>query len=579
MSLRDLGADEYTRHHHYPQTAESSKENSPLPASEELVAEANARSGHQSMQSTSPSVSNSTHLSDFVVTPPVDVIQADTSSSPGLGLVREYKNNIRRPTTSSSGASTSAVPFQKAASAVPRRAAHNQSVYSRDSFSNPPPRSLRNSWHIGPSLVHSQALSDLTPSSARPGLKSARKPAVRRLKSTAILDTDTNPIEKPWLRDSDPRKRISYLLTMSCMLLGAVAGAALCFFGARGIMFVGDVCLVMDEDFSSGLNTTRWAREVSMGGFGNGEFEMTTASSNNSYVEDGVLYIVPTLTSDVIGENAIFNGYTYNITGCTTANATACDAVSNLTLQTVINPVQSARLTTVNSTSIKYGRVEVVARLPIGDWLWPAIWMLPVNNTYGDWPMSGEIDIMEARGNAPSYPKQGRNYVRSSLNWGPTTFINSVAKTFGWWRERHSQYSDKFNTYTLEWNEKFIRMYVNDRNTPMLQLKFNKPFFERGNYPKTVVNGTTEIVLENPWQDAGDNAAPFDQAFYLILDVAVGGTQGWFPDGFGDKPWLDGSGVAMYDFARAQETWYSTWPSDPKRRGMAISSVKMWQTC
>ena len=49
---------------------------------------------------------------------------------------------------------------------------------------------------------------------------------------------------------------------------------------------------------------------------------MTTASSNNSFVEDGKLYIVPTLTSDVIGSNAIFNGYTYNITGCTNANCT-----------------------------------------------------------------------------------------------------------------------------------------------------------------------------------------------------------------------------------------------------------------
>ena len=52
----------------------------------------------------------------------------------------------------------------------------------------------------------------------------------------------------------------------------------------------------------------------------NGEFEMTTASSNNSYVDDGKLYIVPTLTSDVIGTNAIFDGYTYNVTGCTNTN-------------------------------------------------------------------------------------------------------------------------------------------------------------------------------------------------------------------------------------------------------------------
>ena len=47
---------------------------------------------------------------------------------------------------------------------------------------------------------------------------------------------------------------------------------------------------------------------------------MTTGFDNNSYVQDGHLYIVPTLTSDVIGSDALFNGYTYNITGCTNTN-------------------------------------------------------------------------------------------------------------------------------------------------------------------------------------------------------------------------------------------------------------------
>lgn len=51
-------------------------------------------------------------------------------------------------------------------------------------------------------------------------------------------------------------------------------------------------------------------------------------------------------------------------------------------------------------------------------------------------------------------------------------------------------------------------------------------------------------------------------AFYLILDLAVGGTSGWFPDNVGGKPWLDGSNTAMSDFVSAQDQWYSTWGSD-----------------
>lgn len=114
---------------------------------------------------------------------------------------------------------------------------------------------------------------------------------------------------------------------------------------------------------------------------------MTTASRNNSFVKDGFLYIVPTLTSDSIGNDAIFDGTVYNITGCT-FNQTrpnngfitrggqtffdeegyvkACSAVSNRTAGTVINPVQSARINTKGKSSIRFGRVEVRAKMPTG---------------------------------------------------------------------------------------------------------------------------------------------------------------------------------------------------------------------
>ena len=120
---------------------------------------------------------------------------------------------------------------------------------------------------------------------------------------------------------------------------------------------------------------------------------MTTDSTNNSFVKDGFLYIAPTLTSDNLGEAAITDGFVYNITGCTynvthgasyttqTTNTSsiasnadfnvkaytaACSAVSNSTTGSIINPVQSARLSTRVSASIKYGIVEVRAKIPRG---------------------------------------------------------------------------------------------------------------------------------------------------------------------------------------------------------------------
>ena len=119
-----------------------------------------------------------------------------------------------------------------------------------------------------------------------------------------------------------------------------------------------------------------------------------------------MFYIVPTLTSDIIGQDAVLNGHMYNLTGCTSVNATDCGTVSNSSAGVVINPVQSARITTRNSHNIQFGKVEIRAKLPRGytfiirlfhswtdafcrDWLWPALWMLPVNDDYGIWPASG----------------------------------------------------------------------------------------------------------------------------------------------------------------------------------------------
>ncbi|GBE85656.1 glycoside hydrolase family 16 protein [Sparassis crispa] len=396
----------------------------------------------------------------------------------------------------------------------------------------------------------------------------------KRARSTML----TSEIEKPWLTEKDAYSRLSYFLTYAMMFLGIAGGAVRCYFGWKDIPRLGNICLVMEDDFNS-LDTNVWYHEVDMGGFGNGEFEMTTTSSNNSFVEDGRLYIVPTLTSDVIGYDNVMNGYMYNVSGCTSANLTSCGTVSNSTAGTVINPVMSARLSTLNSYSIQYGKVEVVAKIPTGDWLWPAIWMLPVKNTYGPWPASGEIDIMEARGNGISYPAQGVNYVRGSLNWGPTSWLNSVYKTYGWWTNRRSTFADNFHTYTVEWSPKFVRIYVDTRLDYMLDLSLNEPFFKRGDYPETILNGSQYIVTPNPWEDGTPNVAPFDQPFYLILNVAVGGTNGWFPDNVGNKPWLDGSLTAMRDFAAAQNTWSQTWPSNYQDRALVVDSVKMWEMC
>ncbi|KAF9447332.1 glycoside hydrolase family 16 protein [Macrolepiota fuliginosa MF-IS2] len=387
--------------------------------------------------------------------------------------------------------------------------------------------------------------------------------------------------DKPWLEKPDRAERLSWWITVACMLLGIIGAAGLCYLGATEVKKLSDnqLCLVLDEEFNGDtLDDSTWSRDIELGGFGNGEFQMTTNENTNLYIQNSQLYIHPTLTTDDIPDLNLFSG-NYTLQGCTTNNHTACSTRANTALGAVINPIRSARINTKGKKSIKYGKVEIRAKLPRGDWLWPAVWMLPDQNTYGDWPLSGEIDILEARGNSPSYPAQGSNYVRSSLNYGPLPSL--FRQIFGWFSMKRSSFDKAFHTYALEWDESFMRFYTDTRVTAMLDLDLagrKDGFWDRGQFPLTAQNGSAQVVVENPWQGGGKNA-PYDQSFYLIIDLAAGGTSGWFPDGVGNKSWYDGSLTAMRDFARAQDTWSKTWPASAEDRSFRIDYVKMWKKC
>jgi beta-glucanase (GH16 family) len=210
--------------------------------------------------------------------------------------------------------------------------------------------------------------------------------------------------------------------------------------------------------------------------FRTGSFDWTTDDAANSYVDADGLHIVPTLTTQTtaITYEQILNGYTVNLTADGTCTDTdqrtsvlavsgPCTAVSNSTKGTIINPVRSARLTTAGKKTIRYGRVEVQAKLPAGDWLWPAIWMMPQDNVYGEWPRSGEIDIAESRGNDAETYSLGNNIVSSSLHWGTSYSDDAYLMSNGEWGARRTKYSDGLHTYGLEWSSKYLFTWLDGR--------------------------------------------------------------------------------------------------------------------
>jgi beta-glucanase (GH16 family) len=150
-----------------------------------------------------------------------------------------------------------------------------------------------------------------------------------------------------------------------------------------------------------------------------------------------------------------------------------------------------------------YGRVEIRARVPWGKGLWPALWMLPVGDTYGPWAASGEIDLMEIVGEKPQE-------VLSSIHFGSAYPRRSLVTT------THplpggSLVSD-WHTYAVEWEPGEIRFYVDDAHTATHSHWWSC---------KVVENGLG-IEARGP-DDLHRWPAPFDVPFYLLMNVAVGG--------------------------------------------------------
>ncbi len=79
------------------------------------------------------------------------------------------------------------------------------------------------------------------------------------------------------------------------------------------------------------------------------------------------------------------------------------------------------------------------------------------------------------------------------------------------------------------------------------------------------------ILKYSPWETAEEPHAPFDQEFFIIINLAVGGTAGYFPDGVGGKPWQDSNSNSVNQFYAAKNQWFPTWT-----KPFQIDSVKVW---
>ena len=208
-----------------------------------------------------------------------------------------------------------------------------------------------------------------------------------------------------------------------------------------------------DEFNIKGLpDPNNWSYDVGGAGWGNNEKQFyTSADSLNASVDKGVL------------------------------------SITALKLDRDQAKYTSARLATCKKFDWKYGRLEVRAMLPKGRGIWPAIWMLPTDRKYGNWPKSGEIDVMEHVGYNP-------DSIHGTVH--TLTFNHTKGTQVGEALIVENPYTT-FHIYAVEWHETHIDFFIDE-----------KRYFTFKNSNKGVED----------W--------PFDQNFHLLLNVAVGGNWG-----------------------------------------------------
>ncbi len=210
------------------------------------------------------------------------------------------------------------------------------------------------------------------------------------------------------------------------------------------------------------VDATKWRFDVGGGGFGNQELQSYTDRPRNAHLSGDGALVIDVLREGHTGPDGIAREFT------------------------------SARLKTQGTFAETYGRFEARIKVPQGQGLWPAFWMLGTDITSAGWPACGEIDIMENIGREPAV-------VHGTIHGPGYSGGSSLGAAFSLPAGR---FADDFHVFAVEWERDALRWYVDG------QLYLTRT-------PANLPAGTRWV---------------FDHPFFLILNVAVGGPWPGPPD-------------------------------------------------
>jgi len=224
--------------------------------------------------------------------------------------------------------------------------------------------------------------------------------------------------------------------------------------------------LVWADEFNapngSPVDASKWVTETGGGGWGNNELEYYTARLQNAHQQDGNL-VIKVLEEKYNGSDGVTRNYT------------------------------SARLKTQGKFSQTYGRFEARIKIPRGQGIWPAFWMMGDQIEKAGWPTDGEIDIMENIGKEPAM-------VHGTIHGPGYSGDKGITAPFS--LPTGQSFADDFHLFAVEWEPKVIRFYVDDH-------------LYATRTPADLPPGTKWV---------------YDDPFFLLLNVAVGGDWPGNPD-------------------------------------------------
>ncbi|KAL2739774.1 hypothetical protein V1477_011163 [Vespula maculifrons] len=304
--------------------------------------------------------------------------------------------------------------------------------------------------------------------------------------------------------------------------------------------------LIFEDNFNN-LNTTRWTVLEQFSFTPDYEFVIYNNSDDNVSIKNQQLVIIPTFLDEKRGADFVRRG-TLNLERCTSTDSNNCrlEAVGSR----ILPPILSGRLNSKNSFAFLYGRVEVRAKLPRGDWIYPLISLEIANDNKQEGWTQPLIRVASASGNPILRSQQGTDLSGYVLCAGALSPIQTnqgqspyTARAELLRRNSGILWSEDFHTYEIEWREDRILAKVD----------------------KTIYG--EQKITENA----------FNQPFYLTLGLAVGG-RGEFPDlcmsGNYMKPWKNVGSKAVLDFYEARDNWARTWNKESS--DLKIDYIKVW---